>query len=87
MSRPQFITAGLSAAEAVGLSAAKAALRLAAEGPNLPPQAQTRNIAAIALGVLREPMFTLLVAADLFRFAPLGAASIDLSQSTDFGPG
>ena len=63
MSRPKFITAGLSAAEAVGLSAAEAALRLAAEGPNSLPSADRRSGAAIALGVLREPMFLLLVAA------------------------
>ena len=45
-----------------GLSAAEAAGRLAADGPNLLPGAQSRNTFAIALEVLREPMFLLLVA-------------------------
>ena len=45
-----------------GLSAAEAAARLAADGPNLLPGAQSRNTLAIALEVLREPMFLLLVA-------------------------
>ncbi|NBS59195.1 MAG: ATPase, partial [Betaproteobacteria bacterium] len=45
-----------------GLSAAEAAARLAADGPNLLPGAQSRNTFAIALEVLREPMFLLLVA-------------------------
>jgi len=55
LSRPNSIAAGLSAAEA--------ALRLAAEGPNSLPSADRRSGAAIVLGVLREPMFLLLVAA------------------------
>jgi Ca2+-transporting ATPase len=58
-------TAGLSAAAAVGLSAAQAARRLAAEGPNALPAADRRSGAAIVLGVLREPMFSLLTAAAL----------------------
>jgi len=45
------------------LSSAEAARRLAAEGPNALPSAEQRGIAAIALEVLREPMFLLLVAA------------------------
>jgi Ca2+-transporting ATPase len=45
------------------LSSAEAARRLAAEGPNALPAAQERGLAAIALEVLREPMFLLLVAA------------------------
>jgi Ca2+-transporting ATPase len=44
-----------------GLSGAEAALRLAAEGPNALPSADTRGMAAIALQVAREPMFLLLV--------------------------
>ena len=46
-----------------GLSSAEAAARLAAEGPNSLPAAERRNLLAIVLGVLREPMFLLLVAA------------------------
>ena len=46
-----------------GLTAAQAAERLAREGPNTLPGAQPRRVWAIALGVLREPMFLLLVAA------------------------
>jgi Ca2+-transporting ATPase len=45
------------------LSSAEAAARLAAEGPNALPDAGSRGVLAIALGVLREPMFLLLVAA------------------------
>jgi Ca2+-transporting ATPase len=46
-----------------GLTSAEAASRLAAEGPNALPTAQARGTLAIALGVVREPMFLLLVAA------------------------
>jgi len=46
-----------------GLTSAEAAARLAAEGPNALPSAGTRNIAAIVLEVLSEPMFLLLIAA------------------------
>jgi len=46
-----------------GLSAVEAAARLAAEGPNLLPGATRRGTLWIALEVLREPMFLLLVAA------------------------
>jgi len=46
-----------------GLSAAEAAARLAAEGPNALPVPGRHGLAAIALGVLREPMFLLLLAA------------------------
>jgi Ca2+-transporting ATPase len=49
--------------ESAGLSAAQAAQRLAAEGPNTLPAAGARNTFAIVLAVLREPMFSLLVAA------------------------
>jgi Ca2+-transporting ATPase len=51
------------ATPAAGLSGAQAARRLAAEGPNALPSAGRRSGAAIVLGVLREPMFSLLVAA------------------------
>jgi Ca2+-transporting ATPase len=46
-----------------GLSAAEAQRRFAAEGANTLPTARARGTAAIALAVLREPMFALLVAA------------------------
>jgi len=46
-----------------GLSSADAAARLAAEGPNALPVPGRHGLAAIALGVLREPMFLLLIAA------------------------
>jgi Ca2+-transporting ATPase len=46
-----------------GLGSAESAARLAAEGPNALPSAQSRGTLAIALGVVREPMFLLLVAA------------------------
>ncbi|MCX6997614.1 MAG: cation-translocating P-type ATPase [Kiritimatiellaeota bacterium] len=45
-----------------GLSAATAAERLRAEGFNELPATQRRSILAIAWGVIREPMFLLLVA-------------------------
>ncbi len=45
-----------------GLTAAEAAVRLAAEGANELPSAGPRSIWAIALGVAREPMFLLLMA-------------------------
>ncbi|MBS0336446.1 MAG: cation-translocating P-type ATPase [Proteobacteria bacterium] len=45
-----------------GLTAAQAVARLAADGANLLPGAKARNTFAIALEVLREPMFLLLVA-------------------------
>jgi Ca2+-transporting ATPase len=51
------------AAAVQGLSGAEAARRLAAEGPNALPAADRRSGAAMVLGVLREPMFALLVAA------------------------
>ena len=48
-----------------GLTAAHAAERLAAEGPNSLPAAERRSALVLVLGVLREPMFMLLVAATL----------------------
>ena len=45
-----------------GLTHAEAARRLAAEGPNTLPGARRRGPLAIALEVLREPMFLLLLA-------------------------
>lgn len=46
-----------------GLGSAEAAARLAAEGPNALPVPGRHGLAVIALGVLREPMFLLLIAA------------------------
>jgi Ca2+-transporting ATPase len=64
-----------------GLSAAEASARLAAEGPNLLPGSASRGNLEIALGVLRDPTFTLLCAAcgiylllgDVHEAAVLGA--------------
>jgi len=46
-----------------GLTSAEAAARLAADGPNALPSAARHGTLALALGVLREPMFLLLLAA------------------------
>jgi Ca2+-transporting ATPase len=46
-----------------GLTSAEAAARLAADGPNALPSAERHGVLALALGVLREPMFLLLLAA------------------------
>ncbi len=46
-----------------GLTSAEAAARLAREGPNALPGGQKRRLLAIAAGVVREPMFLLLIAA------------------------
>jgi Ca2+-transporting ATPase len=46
-----------------GLSSGEAAARLAADGPNALPSAARKTTLAIALGVVREPMFVLLIAA------------------------
>jgi Ca2+-transporting ATPase len=48
-----------------GLSGEEARRRLAAEGPNTLPGAAQRGVLAIALEVLREPMFLLLAAGTL----------------------
>ncbi len=44
-----------------GLAETEAAQRLDTDGPNELPSSRRRNILAIALGVIREPMFLLLV--------------------------
>jgi Ca2+-transporting ATPase len=46
-----------------GLTSAEAAARLAGEGPNALPTPGRHGLAAVASGVLREPMFLLLLAA------------------------
>jgi len=52
-----------SEAPRVGLTAGEAGQRLAREGPNLLQSRRRRSGPAIVLGVLREPMFSLLAAA------------------------
>ena len=46
-----------------GLTAQEAARRLAAEGPNLLPRPENRNLLRIVVEILREPMFGLLLGA------------------------
>ena len=46
-----------------GLTAAEAARRLAADGPNLLPGGAPKSLLAIALGVVTEPMFLMLLVA------------------------
>ena len=46
-----------------GLTAQEAARRLAAEGPNLLPRPESRNLLRIVSEILREPMFGLLLGA------------------------
>ncbi|HRP95270.1 MAG TPA: cation-transporting P-type ATPase [Rhodocyclaceae bacterium] len=46
-----------------GLAETEAAQRLARDGPNLMPEAQPKSLAAIALGVLAEPMLLMLLVA------------------------
>ena len=46
----------------IGLSAAEAARRLAAEGPNALPRPRRRGVARLVLDVLKEPMLSLLLA-------------------------
>ncbi|MGE5088209.1 MAG: cation-translocating P-type ATPase [Candidatus Levyibacteriota bacterium] len=53
----------LSEFTAGGLSAAEAAARFASDGPNELPSARPLGLIAIALQVLREPMFLLLIGA------------------------
>ena len=52
-----------------GLSVAEAARRLAADGPNLLPGSAPKSTLAIALGVLVEPMFLMLLAAGAIYLA------------------
>lgn len=53
----------------IGLTSAEAAQRLASEGPNDLPGTKPRSLAAIAVHVLSEPMFLLLLAAAAIYFA------------------
>jgi Ca2+-transporting ATPase len=63
-----------------GLSAAEAAARLAAEGPNALPYRESRGLAALAIQVVREPMLLLLLAASAI-YLVLG----DLSEALVLG--
>jgi len=47
----------------IGLSSVEAAARLSRDGFNELPSAQPRTVVTIALEVVREPMFLLLMAA------------------------
>jgi len=51
-----------------GLSEAEVQQRLAAEGPNELPSSKPRGLPAIALEVIRQPMFLLLMAASGLYF-------------------
>src|SRR5690606_26357160 len=51
-----------------GLTADQAAERLATEGPNELPRPGTRTLGRIAIDVLREPMFGMLLAAGIIYF-------------------
>ena len=76
-----------------GLTAQEAAARLAAEGPNLLPRPESRNFVRIALEILREPMFALLLGAgaiylllgDLNEWRPGIASSLSVLEPF-FGP-
>jgi Ca2+-transporting ATPase len=52
----------------IGLTKDEAERRLSSEGPNLLPSAKPRNVFQQFLGVVREPMLSLLVAAGLINF-------------------
>ena len=76
-----------------GLTAAEAARRLAAEGPNSLPQSRQAGVWGTLLAVLREPMFLLLMrcatwsrctcvpAAAIFRFAAPGLRDVALAAA------
>ena len=54
---------GVKASRIQGLSTAESVQRLQSEGPNLLPGSAPRTLVSIALGVLREPMFLMLLVA------------------------
>jgi len=60
---PSGVTAPAGARNYPGLTQHEALLRLATEGPNELPASRPHTVWAIALDVLREPMFMLLIAA------------------------
>ncbi|HEX4997654.1 MAG TPA: cation-translocating P-type ATPase [Terriglobia bacterium] len=72
MARPLYPTPETFHIEITGLSNVAAAERLRQEGPNELPAAKPKSNLRIALGVLREPMFLLLIASGLVYFL-LGA--------------
>ena len=63
MTRTEVQAAVAAPATQTGLTAAEAALRLAADGPNALPGGEHRTLLSIALETMREPMFLLLLAA------------------------
>lgn len=63
-----------------GLTSREAATRLASEGPNVLPVGRKRTLLAVAGGVVREPMFLMLVAA-----ASLYALIGDLNEAVTLG--
>lgn len=54
--------------DSIGLTKSEAEHRLGTDGPNLLPSAKPRNFLQQFIGVVREPMLTLLVAAGLINF-------------------
>ena len=60
---PGATRAGFETAGAAGLSQSEAARRLAADGPNLLPGSQPETLLGIVFGVMREPMFLMLLIA------------------------
>ncbi|CAN5405813.1 HAD-IC family P-type ATPase [soil metagenome] len=74
----------MTAAAMAGLSAAEAASRLAADGPNELPRGGQRSMLRIALEVLREPMLALLLAGGVayLLLGDLGEALILLAFAT-----
>ncbi len=54
--------------DSFGLTKSEAVRRLESDGPNLPPSAKPRNFFQQFIGVVREPMLSLLVAAGLINF-------------------
>ena len=52
----------------IGLTKSEAKRRLLSEGPNLLPSAKPRNYFQLFIGVLREPMLSLLVSAGVINF-------------------
>ena len=66
---PPLGTSGSGSSAPAGLSAAEAARRLAAEGPNVLPGSEPQSLWGIALRVLLEPMFLMLLVAGLVYLA------------------
>ena len=63
MARTEANSAAAAISSENGLTAAEAARRLAADGPNALPGGQRRTLVSIAVETVREPMFLLLLAA------------------------